>query len=123
MGKNKKGGNSINVQVGHAEGSTFNTAETVNTGGIHIDLGEEVDDDEALELAQPNEQSVALFRALSTKFTLEELESVCWELGVVYEDLPAKTLSGKARQLVQKADDLSATAKLIAIVNRDRPDA
>ena len=122
MGKNKKSTNSVNVQVGHAEGSSFYTANNINMGGVHLDLGDDMNDTGETALAQPNEKLIALFRTLSTQFTLEELESVCWEVGIRYEDLPAKTLSGKARQLVQKADDLAVLAKLIAIVERERPD-
>jgi hypothetical protein len=121
MGKDKKGNNSVNVQIGHAEGNIFYTANEQTIGGLHINLGD--DENDADTLAQPDANSVALFRTLATKFTLEELETVCWELGIVYEDLPAKTLSGKARQLVQKADDLDVMAKLVAIVRRERPDA
>ncbi|NJM50834.1 MAG: hypothetical protein HC843_08100 [Sphingomonadales bacterium] len=123
MGKKKSDSNSVNVQVGHAENSLFNTAVTQNIGGVHLNLGEDAEEDEAPELPPPNSQSLALFRALSARFTLEELETACWELGIVFEDLPAKTLSGKARQLVQKAEDLSLADKLIALVKRERPDA
>jgi hypothetical protein len=124
MAKKKNASNSVNVRVGgNADGSIINSAFIQNSGGVHFDLGEDTDDAENPDLAHPNPQALALFRALSTKFTLEELETVCWELGIVYEDLPAKTLSGKARQLVQKADDLSLTEKLLALVQRERPNS
>ena len=124
MGKTKKASNSINVHVGgHADGSTFTSAITQHIGGVEFNLGEDADNDADSTAAQPDPQTLALFQALSSKFTLEELETVCWELGIVFEDLPAKTLSGKARQLLQKANDLSLIAKLIALVNRDRPNA
>ena len=51
----------------------------------------------------PDTQTLDLFRTLTRRFNLEELETVCWELGLKFEDLSAQTLSGKARQLVEKA--------------------
>jgi hypothetical protein len=58
---------------------------------------------------------------LTAKFTLEELAGVCWELGIRFEDLPAQTLSGKARQLIETADALALVGRLREIVTRERP--
>ena len=122
--KSKSNTNSINVSIGgDADKNTINAAQHFHQGGfINGDVNFEAEDAITDATDTPDEVALALFRTLSTKFTLEELETVCWELGIVFEDIPAKTLSGKARQLVQKADDLDVTAKLISIVNRDRPD-
>ena len=69
----------------------------------------------------PSKQTLDLFRTLSSRFNLEELGTICWELGIKFEDLPAQTLSGKARQLVEKAATLSLTERLQEIVGRERP--
>ena len=123
MGKGKKSSNGVNVQVGDVDRTVINASGTHFSGGVHLNLGDDADDAQETELVQPDENTMLLFRILSTKFTLEELESVCWEIGIRFENLPAKTLSGKARQLVQKVSDLNVMTKLIAIVNRERPDA
>lgn len=69
----------------------------------------------------PDALARELARTLHDKFTLEEVESVCWELGINPEDLPTRTLSGKARQLVAKADALGKRDELSKIVKRERP--
>ena len=66
-------------------------------------------------------QTLDLFRTLTSRFNLEELETVCWELGLKFEDLPAQTLSGKARQLVEKAAAQGVLDGLRGIVARERP--
>ena len=69
-----------------------------------------------------DEATLELIETLSKRFTLDELESICVELGIEFEDLPARTRSGKARQLVQQADKLKRREKLIKIVKRERPE-
>lgn len=69
-----------------------------------------------------DDATVALIDTLSKRFTLDELESISLELGIEFEDLPARTRSGKARQLVQQADTLKRRDKLERIVKRERPD-
>jgi hypothetical protein len=66
--------------------------------------------------------TLALIETLGKRFTLDELESVCVEIGIEWEDLPARTRSGKARQLVQRADQLKRRDKLQSIVHRERPE-
>ncbi len=63
-----------------------------------------------------------LIDTLAKHFTLDELESICLELGIEWENLPARTRSGKARQMVQQADKLKRCDKLLKIVKRKRPD-
>ena len=123
--KSKSGSGSVNVNIGgNAEKNKITAGQKLHRGGfINGDVNFEAEDAVDSEDVAPDENALALFRTLSSKFSLEDLETVCWELGIVYEDLPAKTLSGKARQLMQKASDLGLLQKLIAIVQRDRPDS
>ena len=124
--KNQSGKNSVNINIGgSADGAKITAAQEIGRRTL-LDLsnhGAEDKDDNSASAAVPDAALIMLFRALSSKFTLEELESVCWELGVQFEDLPAQTLSGKARQLVEKAEDLNVLATLQVIVKRERPDA
>ena len=43
---------------------------------------------------------VKLLSILSQRFSSDELQNLCFAMGVKYEDLPAMSLSGKARELV-----------------------
>ncbi len=44
----------------------------------------------------------ALIRTqISTYFNKEELQNVCHDLNIKYENLPSETLEGKARELVE----------------------
>ena len=72
--------------------------------------------------SQADEAALELIAILSNQFTLDELERISMELGIEFEDLPARTRSGKARQLVQQADKLKRRDKLTRIVKRERPD-
>ena len=69
----------------------------------------------------PAAEQTAAFAALRSHFTLEELETICWELWITFVDLPARTLTGKARQLVERAATLNMLDKLMKIVRRERP--
>ena len=69
-----------------------------------------------------DEATLQLIDTLSKQFTLDELEGICLELCIEFEDLPARTRSGKARQLVQQADKLNRRDKLVKIVKRERPE-
>lgn len=123
--KNRSDKNAVNINIGgSADGAKITAANEIGKR-VLFDLSETnaAAEDERVASNAPNAVLITLFRALSSKFTLEELESVCWELGVQFEDLPAKTLSGKARQLVEKAEALNRLTTLREIVQRERPDA
>ena len=72
--------------------------------------------------AAQTDQSMQLFEALRTSFTFEEIENICYELGIVGDELPARTRSGKARQLVEAADARKSLDKLESIIKRERPE-
>lgn len=72
--------------------------------------------------APADEAALELIDTLSKRFTMDELERISMEIGIEFEDLPARTRSGKARQLVQHADTLKRREKLNKIVRRDRPE-
>ena len=126
----------VNIQVGSAENSQINAGyERADvTFGPRIDSifghkaparndeGEAAGEDAGqLAPAKPSPEQIALFDQLRSQFNLEELETMCWELGIPFDDLPAKGLTGKARQLVERAASLNALDKLLVIVRRERP--
>lgn len=74
-------------------------------------------------VAQKNEQSViVLWNILSTRFDEQELRTLCFCLGLDYDDLPATGKMHKARELItflQRRDDISS---LISAGQLLRPD-
>jgi len=110
-----------NVQI--TVGGSVNKS-IIHAGDIHIGLPKiklPVGKKKA-KTAPADEATIQLIDTLGSQFTLDELEGICLELGIEFEDLPASTRSGKARQLVQQADKLKRREKLIKIVKRDRPE-
>jgi hypothetical protein len=121
----------VNIQVGQADNAqiaagyehvdaTFGPKLDVNLGGRARKRKAPAP---ATNKPGPAPEQLAVFETLRDRFTLEEIETICWELGITFDDLPARTLTGKARQLVERATALNALDKLIAIVRRERPQA
>jgi hypothetical protein len=71
----------------------------------------------------PTQLQISLFRTLRAKFTREEIESVCWELGVDFDDLNPRSKTTMARQLVERVARIGKTDTLAQIVRRERPSA
>ena len=122
------GSHSSHIRIGgDAVGSTIIAGDTVHihpvkkTGGHSA--GEPGDDAGEQASSAPGPGQMALYRVLRDAFDLEELETISWEIGIRFEDLPAKTPKGKARQLVDRASALNALGQLKAIVQRERPGA
>jgi hypothetical protein len=90
----------------------------INTAGDFVvtpQLGEEVE-------LRPSPEARRLHRVLRTRLDLEELRTLCFDLGVNYDSLGGEGLSAKARQLVlflQKRDSLPL---LVDWLRRERPD-
>ena len=70
----------------------------------------------------PDALKLALFKTLREKFSLAELEMICWEIGIRFEDLPSGGLTVKARELVKLASALGLFDKLSTAVRRERPE-
>lgn len=58
---------------------------------------------------------------LAAYFSLEELQTLCFDLGVDYEELPGATKSGKARELVAFCARHDRVEPLLALSRRLRP--
>jgi HEAT repeat protein len=63
-----------------------------------------------------------LRQILPKRFDKDELRDLCFDLGVVYEDLPGKGRKGKARELVAYCERRERIAELIAVGKEQRPD-
>jgi effector-associated domain 7 (EAD7)-containing protein len=75
------------------------------------------------KLAALDPRQLELFHALRDQFDLEGIELICWEMGIRFDDLGGKGLTGKAYELVKLSAALNLLDKLAAIVQRERPSA
>ena len=62
-----------------------------------------------------------LRQELTEHFSDEELRTLCFDLGLDYEDLPAQGKAGKARELIAEVERSANIAKLIELCRRLRP--
>ncbi len=125
------GPGNVNVQIGDGaqlsnnvikvSGGALHEGSLFNLNTVAPATSDTSDTSPDTSAATPDAQTLDLFRTLTSRFNLEELETVCWELGLKFEDLPAQTLSGKARQLVEKAAAQGVLDGLRGIVARERP--
>lgn len=65
----------------------------------------------------------ALLDVLSQRFDEGELETLCFNTGVEYEDLPAQGRKNKARELVRHFDNRNRLPDLVQAIESQRPDA
>ena len=62
-----------------------------------------------------------IHQVLKSRFSAGELQSLCFELEIEYDDLPAVAREGKARELVSYMERLGRLADLISLIERHRP--
>ncbi len=65
---------------------------------------------------------IQLRQTLTSRFDREELRTLCFDLGVDYEALPAEGKAGKARELVNYMERREQLAELVETIRRMRPD-
>ena len=121
---NPASANTMHVTVG---GTNSNNTVTSVSGDVHIGqfklawpFGRK--QAKPASPAAPTAPLTALYDTLRTRFTLEEIENLCYELGIAPDELPARTRSGKARQLIEAATAHKSLAKLERIIERERPE-
>jgi hypothetical protein len=73
-------------------------------------------------LAVEHVDAVALRRILAERFDLEELRTLCFDLGVRYDDLPAEGQQAKARELVAYLQRRERLDQLASYLRQHRPD-
>ena len=64
---------------------------------------------------------VRLREALALAFSDEELRTLCFDLGLEYDDLPGETRAGKARELVAHFARREELGGLLEVVAKRRP--
>ena len=76
---------------------------------------------ESRPLGSPEVNQLTLFRAVDEGYSLSEMETLCFELGIDYADVPGETKEARARELVLYASRRNLTAALVEKVMKDRP--
>jgi hypothetical protein len=64
---------------------------------------------------------IELVKAIHTGFDLEELKTLCFQMGVDYDDLAGQNRLGKCRELVEWCDRKGLTVALIMTCAAERP--
>ena len=62
-----------------------------------------------------------VYRALKDHFTSSELQDLCFEMGVAYDDLPGVDRSSKARELVMRVERAGRLGELLELVRQEYP--
>lgn len=70
-----------------------------------------------------SENAKNLYQSLKTLFTLEEIDGMCFELGINCEDLNGQTVTGRAAALMRAVMQRRKLGALEGIIRRDRPEA
>ncbi len=68
------------------------------------------------------EYLVHLREILAKRFSKGELQTLCFDLGIDYEELPGTSVTDKARELVSFAERHNSIPDLLAVGARQRPD-
>ena len=77
---------------------------------------------EGLDLAWEQRQAVRLRQTLVERFDEEELRTLCYDLGIDFESLPAEGRAGKARELVAYLERRQRLGDLARVGEALRPD-
>ncbi len=77
-----------------------------------------------LPLERGNQSSLSKFRErIEASYNLEEIRTLCQDLGINHENIPGATSTEKARELVEYANRHGLLGKLVEICLRQRPNA
>jgi hypothetical protein len=75
------------------------------------------------EIERAASENVAqIFEVLRDRFSLDALKTLCFNLGMNYEELPGQTLSAKARELVRFFQQRNQLDQLQEAIEHFRPD-
>lgn len=66
---------------------------------------------------------VAALHFIDRHYSLDELKTLCFELGVDYDNLPGEGKRGKARELILHESRRRGLTKLATLLERDHPQA
>lgn len=107
-----------------AQGSTGVVQISGNNNAVTIQLGQAVSAAMAsISAGAPLDldNRKQLIEALSRGFSLAELQTLCFDIGLDYENVPGETKESKVRELVLYCQRRGELTKLIAAVRRARP--
>jgi outer membrane protein assembly factor BamB len=76
----------------------------------------------AARTVAPSPEAARLHHILITYFSLEELRTLCFQIGVNYDFLAGEELRGKARELLLHLQRQDALSRLTAWLQGERPD-
>ncbi len=110
----KARGNSVSIHIG---GNAAGAKITAVGGDLH--LGKQHTQPEPS--ARSDARAQEAYHALRTRFSLEEIAGLCFELGIEADDLPGDTRQSRARALTQHAARLGKLDDLLALIKRERP--
>jgi hypothetical protein len=68
-----------------------------------------------------NQEQVAIRRKISTHFDDNEIQTLCFDLGIEYENLPANTKEGKTRELIIHCEQNGLLLRLLKLCQKQRP--
>lgn len=63
----------------------------------------------------------ALRQRIGTTLNEDDLQNICFDLGVDYENLSGTTLTGKIRELLESLGKQNRVSELVVLLARDRP--
>ncbi|MCS7088941.1 MAG: hypothetical protein NZL91_09630 [Thermoflexales bacterium] len=119
MLKRRKSRSRISIRIG---GDATGANITAVGGSLHIH-SKTSRADEAATSEPRSELQRQLYDALRKRFSLAEIENLCFELGIAFDDLGATRRDSAARALVQVAARRGLERKLAELVARERPGA
>lgn len=120
----KTSGNIEIGDVGNNFSGSISINQNVNQPPPSRSTAEDRDDD-MLDQLDPVQRDLRnkLFKGLNKHFNAEEVEDLCFELGISYEDLKGETRRGKNRSLVDYLARRQQLAELQAVCRQARPQA
>lgn len=96
----------------------------VETAEASVGAAREAND--ALERRTPAFRSqqylTALRRTMREKLSTEEVQDLCFDLTLDYENLPGTTTPGKVRELIELLKRQNRVSELVTLLARERPD-
>ncbi len=90
---------------------------------VHVTVGSSAEPRAPVSALSIDRSVLATLRqVLSERFHLEELRTLCFDLGIDWDDLPAQGKAGKVRELVSHFAQRRRIEELIQFLERRRPD-
>ncbi len=68
-----------------------------------------------------NSRAQQAYEMLCKRFSLDEINGLCFEMGIAPDDLGGDTRPARARALVQQAVHLNKLDRLLELIRRERP--